>query len=347
MLPVCMMVVLLCLQSNALNIAQTYHLQVGYGDMVILPCNASTYLEKEEGALLWEAMGEDVAILQGEELRQADRFKGRFALPSEEHLREGEWSLELGYALLSDTDLYECIWQGRKTISTVWLQVSVPHVERSMLELAGDTVTLPCYIQMSRKQSPDDMFVWWTWNGNTIALFHADESSFDDLKMVDNDSHEAFHLRISPALMTDSGEYQCLYKTSITDDYTRLGTPESITLTVVETNTTDIEDTWLVSTNETTGATEDWVSTSQWPGVSTTETDVIPVFLEDPTQPIEVLTELQQMEAFEETQSSRPYEAAPETSQPDTVPWVRYGLIAGVLLVTAVVLCILKAAQRI
>ncbi|XP_063733919.1 uncharacterized protein LOC134860952 [Eleginops maclovinus] len=173
MLPVCMMVVLLCLQSNALNIAQTYHLQVGYGDMVILPCNASTYLEKEEGALLWEAMGEDVAILQGEELRQADRFKGRFALPSEEHLREGEWSLELGYALLSDTDLYECIWQGRKTISTVWLQVSVPHVERSMLELAGDTVTLPCYIQMSRKQSPDDMFVWWTWNGNTIALFHA------------------------------------------------------------------------------------------------------------------------------------------------------------------------------
>ncbi|XP_034007044.1 uncharacterized protein LOC117498948 isoform X2 [Trematomus bernacchii] len=190
------------------------------------------------------------------------------------------------------------------------------------------------------------------------------------------DSRESFELDISPTMMTDSGEYQCLYKTSDTDD-ARPGTPESITLTVVETNTTDIgnilsysfhcsyviirkmmhhvtanlSDTpWVVvTTDETPGTTEDWVSTTHWPIVSTTEevtvTDPIHVLLEDSTQPIEVTTELQLRAAIEETQTSGPNKV--DTAAPDNVPWVRYGLIAAVLLLTAVVLCILKAAQRI
>ncbi|KAF3857312.1 hypothetical protein F7725_009171 [Dissostichus mawsoni] len=240
MLPVCMMVMMLYLQCgrlcNALHIAQMHHLQVEYGELVTLPCNASAYLEEEEGGPWWEAMGEDVAILQGEEVIQADRFNGRFHLPSEELRREGHWSLVLSYALLSDTNMYECIWQGKKTISTVWLTVNLPHVERSM-----SVPSVPSMDDYRRRIFPD--------------------------------SRESFELDISPTMMTDSGEYQCLYKTSDADD-ARPGTPESITLTVVETNTTDI-------------------------------------------------------------------------AAPDNVPWVRYGLIAAVLLLTAVVLCILKAAQRI
>ncbi|XP_034007045.1 uncharacterized protein LOC117498948 isoform X3 [Trematomus bernacchii] len=165
------------------------------------------------------------------------------------------------------------------------------------------------------------------------------------------DSRESFELDISPTMMTDSGEYQCLYKTSDTDD-ARPGTPESITLTVVETNTTDIDTPWVVvTTDETPGTTEDWVSTTHWPIVSTTEevtvTDPIHVLLEDSTQPIEVTTELQLRAAIEETQTSGPNKVPVDTAAPDNVPWVRYGLIAAVLLLTAVVLCILKAAQRI
>lgn len=73
LLPLCY-----CYQSSfhpALHIAPMHHLQVEYGEWVTLPCNASAYLEEEEEGLWWEAMGEDVAILQGEELIQADRFK--------------------------------------------------------------------------------------------------------------------------------------------------------------------------------------------------------------------------------------------------------------------------------
>ncbi|KAJ4924059.1 hypothetical protein JOQ06_000301 [Pogonophryne albipinna] len=291
MLPVSMMVMMLFLQCgrlcDALHIAPIHHLQVEYGD--------------------W----------------------GRFHLPSEELRREGHWSLVLSYALLSDTNMYECIWQGRKTISTVWLTVNLPHVERSMSVPVDDLSTLPCYIPMSRKQSPNKMLVWWTWNGLTIASLPESVTSMDDYRRrIFPDSRESFELDISPTRMTDSGEYQCLYKTSDTDD-ARPGTPESITLMVVETNTTDIanlSDTpWVVTTDETTGTTEDWVSTTHWPIVSTTEevtvTDPIHVLLKDSTQPIE--------------------------AAPDNVPWVRYGLIAAVLLLTTVVLCILKAAQRI
>ncbi|KAK1876546.1 Protein borderless [Dissostichus eleginoides] len=332
MLPVCMMVMMLYLQCgrlcNALHIAQMHHLQVEYGEWVTLPCNASAYLEEEEGGPWWEAMGEDVAILQGEEVIQPDRFNGRFHLPSEELRREGHWSLVLSYALLSDTNMYECIWKGKKTISTVWLTVNLPHVERSMSVPVDDLLTLPCYIPMSRKQSPNNMLVWWTWNGMTIASLPGSVPSMDDYRRrIFPDSRESFELDISPTMMTDSGEYQCLYKTSDADD-AKPGTPESITLTVVETNTTDIanlSDTpWVVTTDETTGTTEDWVSTTHWPIVSTTEEVTV-------TDPIHVLED-----------STQPIEAAP-----DNVPWVRYGLIAAVLLLTAVVLCILKAAQRI
>ncbi|GAA6218521.1 uncharacterized protein LOC122872316 isoform X1 [Lates japonicus] len=126
MFPLCILVMLLCLLCggvcNALHIVQTLNVQVEYGESVILPCNGSVYLE-EEGSVQWEAMGEDVAIVQGGELRQGDKFEGRVQLLSEEKFREGNWSVILQHTTLSDTDIYECIWQGRKTISTVWLTV--------------------------------------------------------------------------------------------------------------------------------------------------------------------------------------------------------------------------------
>ncbi|XP_010788530.1 uncharacterized protein [Notothenia coriiceps] len=204
---------------------------------------------------------------------------------------------------------------------------------------------------MPREQSPNNMLVWWTWNGLTIASLPGAVTSMGDYRRrIFSNSRESFELDIIPTRMTDSGEYQCLYKTSDTED-ARPGIPESITLTVVETTTTDIDTPWAVTTDETKGTTEDWVSTTHWPIVSTTEevtvTDPIHVLLEGSTQPIEVTTVLQPMEAIEETQTSGPNEVPVDTAAPDNVPWVRYGLIAAVLLLTAVVLCILKAAQRI
>lgn len=58
----------------AILIAESVNLQVEFGKSAILPCNGSAYLE-EEGSVQWEAMGEDVAIMRGGELRQGDKFK--------------------------------------------------------------------------------------------------------------------------------------------------------------------------------------------------------------------------------------------------------------------------------
>lgn len=57
-----------------IHTVQTVNLQVEYGESTILPCNGSAYLE-EERSVQWEAMGDDVAILWGGELRQGDKFK--------------------------------------------------------------------------------------------------------------------------------------------------------------------------------------------------------------------------------------------------------------------------------
>ncbi|TKS66151.1 hypothetical protein D9C73_000207 [Collichthys lucidus] len=144
-------------------------IQVKFGEPAILPCNGSAYLdEKLDLNVQWEAMGQDVAILSEEGLSVGDQFEGRVLLHSEEKLWEGDWSVVLEHTILSDTDVYECILQGRKTISTVWLKVVAPHVERSQVVFEGAMVYLPCFIPISRNQSPNDLQVWWTRNGSTI-----------------------------------------------------------------------------------------------------------------------------------------------------------------------------------
>ncbi|KAM8722104.1 uncharacterized protein AB9X84_004866 isoform 1-T3 [Acanthopagrus schlegelii] len=380
MCPLCILVMVLCLQfggpCNAIHVVELWNLQVEFGEPAILPCNGSAYLE-EEGTVQWEAMGEDVAILRGGELREGDRFMGRIRLPSEEKVREGDWSVVLQSAMFSDLDIYECILEGRKTLSTVWLTVTAPQVERSLVVPVGDTAILSCYIEISRSESQNELQVWWTKDGNIIITGQTRGLVTDDTVFLPEDfsrlsilcsTKEKCNLHINPTSMRDNGEYHCLYKAKDSDE-PRLGFPESITLTVLET----------IPTDET-----------------TTENPLDPVLvhLEDPTQPITVMTESQPMEAFEEVVTSFPDEVMTESqpveafeevvtsfpdevmteSQPveaikewvtsfpdealfegteetslqwDTLPWIRIGLIAGVLLVTAMVLCILGALRKI
>ncbi|XP_019120485.1 uncharacterized protein LOC109139869 isoform X2 [Larimichthys crocea] len=344
---------------------QMVNIQVEFGEPAILPCNGSAYLdEKLDLNVQWEAMGQDVAILSEGGLSVGDQFEGRVLLHSEEKLWEGDWSVVLEHTILSDTDMYECILQGRKTISTVWLEVVAPHVERSQVVFEGATVYLPCFIPISRNQSPNDLQVWWTRNGSTIESTTKEALipttlvyNSDRVALLDYTKGELY-LHIDSTVMSDNGEYSCLYKTRDSDD-PKPGIPESIILVVLETTPAEFvshpDETATAAT-----ATEDWLNTTHefaitWTeevtDVETTESPLIPVFLEDSTQPIKVMTESQPMEAFEETVTSFPDEDPPETStessQWDNLPWVRIVLIAGVLLVTTVVLCILGARGKI
>ncbi|XP_045912676.1 uncharacterized protein LOC123975316 isoform X2 [Micropterus dolomieu] len=423
--PLCVLGMLLCLQSggvcNAVHIAQMVNLQVEYGESTILPCNGSAYLG-QEGSVHWEAMGEDVAFLVGGEQRPGDKFQGRVQLPSEDKLREGDWSVVLQHAMLSDTDMYECMWERRRTISTVWLTVMAPRVDHFLEVPVGTMVDLACYIQISRSQSPNDLQVWWTKNGSPIvstgkeALYStAVVSNAEDLSRMDLsvDTKEAIHLFINPTMMSDNGEYRCLYKTRDYDD-PKPGIPESITLTVLRTNPTAIvfhpEETttgvWVSTshlltipwTSDVTAVTDlmavtdvtdvtdltdvtdvtdltdltdltdvtdvtDLTDVTDVTDVETTESPIyrIPVILEDSPHSIKarldltlqfndvfILTESQPMEGSEESMTSfLDEETSSESLQWDTIPWIRIGLIAGVLLVTVVVLCILGALRKI
>ncbi|XP_023117301.1 uncharacterized protein LOC111562801 [Amphiprion ocellaris] len=350
MFPLCGLVLLLCLQRgglcSAFHVAETLTVQVDYGQSALLHCNGSAFLE-EEGTVHWEAMGQDVAILGEGESILGEHFEGRVQVPPDEQFREGNWSVVLNQTMLSDTDMYECIWQGGKTISTVWLTVREPEVERSMTVYEGTGVDLACYIHIS-KTAPSYLEVWWTRNGSSLIsiknglLFTHQSPDSDTVLMSITD--EEFRLYITPT-MSDSGEYQCWYRTRESDS-PKLGIPESITLTVLEGFNPD----------EPITATEDWVSTSHWPVTPWTEDvtetteshhDFTPVLLEDSTQPMPVATESQLMEAFEEMVTFFPYEDTPSESELDDLPWIRIGLISGVLLVTAVVLCVLGALRKI
>ncbi|XP_029930655.1 uncharacterized protein LOC115375388 [Myripristis murdjan] len=323
--------------------------------------------------------------------------------------------------MLRDANTYECIWRGRRTISTVWLQVNDPQPERIQAAWLGDSVLLPCYIHISKGQAYEDLHVWWTKDGNTIASLDqghvqiaADHPS--RFTVWTPDTMEDFGLIISPVLIHDHAEYRCLYTTRPSDD-PKPGIPESVTLTVLGTgpthtgfylnetdtvlyhNETDTvlypnetetvlyhnetetvlyhnetetvlyhnETETVLYHNETETVTETWTNASTrldasvWTERATTETeaettasppDPTPLLLGDATQPQPAASSSSQpMEAMEETVTSFPDEGTQEdqldSAQSETLPWVRIGLIAGVLVVTAVLLCILGALRKI
>ncbi|XP_072235508.1 uncharacterized protein [Leuresthes tenuis] len=224
---------------------------VDYGQSAVLQCDGSA-LKGEDGSVSWEVMGVDVAILQGEEPKVSESFEGRVQLPSKEQLREGSWSVVFRNLRFSDTNLYECIWDGRKTLSTVWLQVEVPHVEHSITVNEDTMVELPCYCEHSRTPS-DYLEVWWTRNGDLLPRSCTIGANREDC-----------FLSIVPKV-NDSGKYQCWYKTWRSDTASP-GIPESITLTVLEKIPTD-----NVLNPEERTTREDWVSMTLWPLILQTE----------------------------------------------------------------------------
>ncbi|KAM4560430.1 uncharacterized protein PAE49_012634 [Odontesthes bonariensis] len=360
MFPLCALVMLLCLPYRGLCIGiPVVILQVDYGKSAVLQCDGSAF-KGEDGSVLWEVMGVDVAILQGEEPKVKERFEGRVQLPSKEQLREGNWSVVLSHARFSDGNIYQCIWDETRTLSTIWLQVMEPHVERSITVNEDTVVELPCYVQHPRTPS-DNLEVWWTRNGNLLPGSRTIQADRED-----------YSLSVEPKV-NDSGEYQCWYKTRRSDT-SSLGIPESVTLTVLEKIPTD-----NVLNPEERTTKEDWVWTTLWPPTlwaeettdftNTLEPDekttavnwvwtVAGPEVEGSTQPmtdadagVSVVTEPQPTEKATSSPDEDRLLDAPELTSGsfllETFPWIRVGLIGGVLLLTSVVVCVLGALRQI
>ncbi|CAJ1087188.1 uncharacterized protein LOC117808058 [Xyrichtys novacula] len=291
MSPELVLLMFVCLQSarfcRAAPDVQTLNLKVEYGESAILPCNGSAYLG-EEGSIHWEtSMGEEVAHLQIGEHIGGESSKVQVELPSEEQLRRGDWSLLLRHTMLRDSGTYQCIWEGQRQgiVSTVWLSVTEPPTERQLTSYEGETVMLNCFLLISRSQTLSSLQTWWTRNGETVLSTEPEaDLPLDSLYRfkVPFGTLEEFHLSISPTLLYDNGEYRCWYRTGDFES-PRPGLPDRIRLTVLEkvsTATAAVTDDWLSSSNSPTVFLN-----KEWTESTTSSPDVIPVFLEDSTQP--------------------------------------------------------------
>ncbi|MEQ2309982.1 hypothetical protein AMECASPLE_004154 [Ameca splendens] len=408
MFKLCGLVALLCLHQGMFCIAfYVSQMQVDYGQPAVLRCDGSV-LKEAEGAVHWELRGEDVVTLREGEPRVSERFKGRIQLPSEEQIEEGNWSVVLRKTKFRDADMYECIWQEVKSISTIWLSVKEPNVNQSITALDDANVDLTCFIKPQREPLRS---LFWTRNGKHLYSHDLTSSAAmeGEFLLSSRFNKEEFHLYLRPTV-NDSGKYQCWYTTGESDP-PKLGIPESYTLTVMKRVISDVmvleetsADDWMspvtfweeeaiaAETTETptdglavylelsteamkvmehdeTSTVEEQIRTSHEVvtllsddvnGVEATgfPTEFLPILLEESTQLTQDewnllskdLTNSKQTDDFKEKETFSDNENLDPTwndFQLETFPWIRAGLIGGVLLITAVVLCVLGALRHI
>ncbi|XP_046886572.1 uncharacterized protein LOC124474461 [Hypomesus transpacificus] len=310
-----------------------------FGDTVVLPCDGAYYVdqlsqgEDVERALEWSAMGQDVLSLQGEGLTVGSGYEGRAFLPPE-GLVKGNFSLELRKVVLTDANMYECIWQGRRTISTIWLHVGVPTTPIALDVPAGCPAHLPCYGHAPK--DPTQMMVGWQKDRQTILAFNCSSGLYwpVDSHYIPNKLYLMrkgnFTLTIDSVGYQDQGAYRCFYRTS---GRTEAGTPADIHLTV--NFTFPYEDNWestptvtMLSDNLQEGSTE---------GAAATSVSPVPAAMA-------TVTSSHLAWGQDEAMTSSP---EPDIGRLETLPWVRIGILGGVLSLTALVLGILLATHKI
>ncbi|XP_036413740.1 uncharacterized protein LOC118798409 [Colossoma macropomum] len=242
-------VILASVLKACLNTSTPYkpHVQIGevqvqIGGTVILPCNSSAY-SRGELDVHWEAMGKDVAFFQNGHLLAGQGYEGRVELQLSKAL-EGDFSLTLTNAVMSDTDLYECLWQGKRSISTVILNVLPPpfsELHTSVTE--GEDVTLPCYGRIPKNKPWEKMFVQWLKDEKEVLLFSSGKITTNTgyrglaLPPQEEISWGIYSLTIESVRASDQGIYKCRYKAN---DYEapRSGVPETYSLSVLEPDAT-------------------------------------------------------------------------------------------------------------
>ncbi|XP_017557285.1 uncharacterized protein LOC108429784 [Pygocentrus nattereri] len=217
--------------------AQIGEIQVQIGGTVILPCNSSAY-SRGELDVHWEAMGKDVVFFQNGQLGAGQGYEGRVELQLSKAL-EGDFSLTLTNAVMSDTDLYECLWQGKRSISTVILNVlppPFPDLHTSVTE--GEDVTLSCYGRIPKNKPWEKMFIQWLKDEEEVLLFSSGKITTNtvyrglSLPPQEEISKGIYSLTIESVRASYQGIYKCRYKAN---DYEapRSGFPETYSLSVL------------------------------------------------------------------------------------------------------------------
>ncbi|XP_049325235.1 uncharacterized protein LOC103025432 isoform X1 [Astyanax mexicanus] len=212
--------------------------EVQFGGRVSLPCNSSAY-GRGELDVQWEAMGKDVAFFQDGQLVSGSGYEGRLELQISQAL-EGDFSLTLNHAVMSDSDMYECLWQGKRSISTVILKVLPPSFpELHTMVREGEDVTLPCYANIPKNKPLEKMFIQWLKDDKEVLLLSSGEITTKsinghlELPPTEDLKQGILSLNINAVTVSDQGVYRCLYR-AVDFETPKSGDPETYTLRVLE-----------------------------------------------------------------------------------------------------------------
>ncbi|XP_076839233.1 uncharacterized protein LOC143484421 isoform X3 [Brachyhypopomus gauderio] len=224
-------------------ITQITSVEVPFGGTVSLHCNHGG----GDLDLKWEAKGKDVASYLDGQLVVGKGFEERVELSQSED-SEGSFSLTLTDVVMSDAGLYECVWQGRRVLTTVTLNVLSPPFPNARIVVAeGEDVTLPCFGQIPKDQPWEKIHVRWLKN-DKVVLFLDSGGSFMhvssfrlSLSSMEDVTRGNFFLSIKSARVSDQGVYKCLYKDD--SETLRSGDPETYALIVTAFETSTPEDT--------------------------------------------------------------------------------------------------------
>ncbi|XP_062373948.1 uncharacterized protein LOC134062086 [Sardina pilchardus] len=267
----------------------------------------------------WEAMGKDVVRYDGS-LHYGPLFKHRASAKWE----DGKLSFMLSPAVLSDADIYECLLDGRRSLSTVIVTVSDPYDNKdSFYHSVSDTAELPCWGKISKSRTLEKVSVHWNKDGKEFYSLIGGKDPNPPSKVYMNQDliqeYGELTLFIENLTLEDSGIYECLYR----DNNFVLevpGMPSMVKLTVGEDIFPTVIEPFVISDNSS-------PSPSSYPTMAVQEQE-------------EILPEMQGTSAPE----TSPGEDE-ETGLP--LPWVRIGIISGVLIVTALVMGPLVAMGKI
>ncbi|KTF95472.1 hypothetical protein cypCar_00034915, partial [Cyprinus carpio] len=308
---------------------QTSEVQVYVGESVVLRCNGSGF-PVEELHVHWEAMGKDVISLRGDAVAVGRGFEDRVNFLRDPAESE-DFSLILSDVMLNDGDIYECLWEGTKPICFVFLQVSTPAVFTDHVQVfEGVDITLDCFGDIPKNKPWEEIYIQWLKDDREILRLSSGQMDVSvdysvlRLPAKHDISRGIFSLSIASVMMdtsvtetdTDSEVWSSTVSLSHTQTVWAQTESSSSVLTLTYAERDGVTDTSVPET------VTDSVTTDT--SVPETDIDSVTTALSIPDT---------------DTDSSQLFS--------DEIPWIRIGLISGVLLLTAVFLALLLVFGRI
>ncbi|XP_028835050.1 uncharacterized protein LOC114789821 [Denticeps clupeoides] len=226
-------VFLLVVTGNPADSNKMQMVTADFGSSVVLTCDLSGYelTSNERLDISWETMGEKVAQYQFGNISIGLEFEGRVA---SSFSPAGSFNVTLDSVVLSDSEMYECLWDDWKTLATVVLAVEDPRPPRFIEAEEGSAVQLPCFGKIFKSKPVEEITVEWQHNKHQFFRLSSGELVMTREAYMGDEGQVRLgnlSLTIPDIKPHHQGTYNCLYHGSNHGDLIH-GIPDTVTLIV-------------------------------------------------------------------------------------------------------------------